>query len=58
MSISREDCHENARLCTELAKTAVTPEHAQVLRNFAKQWLKLARELEGTDTVLIPKPLS
>ena len=47
MRISPEHCHENARLCVELAKTADTPKHSQVLRNLAKQWLRLAFELAG-----------
>jgi hypothetical protein len=42
----RTEGRENAARCAELAKTAGSPEHALVLLNLAKQWLKLAAERE------------
>jgi len=42
MSVSPKDCRKNALICEDLAQRATKPEHAQVLRNLAKQWLKMA----------------
>ena len=36
----------------ELAQTADTPEHARILLNLAKQWLKLAAQLERAEAAL------
>jgi hypothetical protein len=41
-----KECRQHALRCTELAKKADSPERAQVFRNLAQQWLKLAIELE------------
>jgi len=41
-----KDCRRHAARCEELADTADTPEQARILRNLAKQWLKLAADLE------------
>jgi hypothetical protein len=50
---------DNALLCTELAEKADRPEGAQVFRNLAKQWLKMAIELERAQRLrdeFEPKP--
>jgi hypothetical protein len=41
-----KECREHALHCTELAKKADSPERARVFRSLAKQWLKLAADLE------------
>jgi hypothetical protein len=41
-----------AARCEELAKTAEKPQHARVLRNLSKQWVKLADELERAQRFL------
>jgi hypothetical protein len=46
MPCDPKQCRENAARCEELAKTALSPEHARVLLTLAKQWLKLAAEQE------------
>lgn len=47
-----------AARCDELAKTADKPEHARVLRNLSKQWVKLADELERAQRFLNDRPPS
>jgi hypothetical protein len=46
MPCDPKQCRENAARCEELAKTARNFDHARVLLNLAKQWLKLAAEQE------------
>jgi hypothetical protein len=46
------ECRAHAARCEELAQTANTPEHAQILRNLAKQWLKLAAQLERAQPIM------
>jgi hypothetical protein len=41
-----QECRENALRCTELAETTQSPAQAQLFSNLAKQWMKLAVELE------------
>jgi hypothetical protein len=41
-----KECRQHALRCTELAEQAQSPERAKLFRNLAKQWLKLAIELE------------
>jgi hypothetical protein len=38
--------YQNADSCRQLAKTAITPEHAAMLENMAQTWESLARERE------------
>jgi len=40
------ECRARATRCEELAKTAENPEHARVLTHLARQWLRLALQLE------------
>jgi hypothetical protein len=54
-----EECRQHALRCTELAEQADSPERAKVFRNLAKQWLKMAIELERAYALrdeLQPKP--
>jgi hypothetical protein len=44
MPTDPRECRAHAARCEELAQTADTPEHARILLNLAKQWLKLALE--------------
>jgi hypothetical protein len=46
MPCDPKQCRENAVRCEELAKTAGSPEHARVLLDLAKQWLKVAAQQE------------
>jgi hypothetical protein len=41
-----KECRQHALRCTERAESAESSERAQVFRNLAKQWLKMAAELE------------
>jgi hypothetical protein len=41
-----KECRAHAARCEELAKTAERPEHARVLTHLARQWLRLALQLE------------
>jgi len=50
--LNPKDCRDNAARCTELAKTAESPEQAKVFRDLAKQWLKLAADLERAQVLL------
>jgi hypothetical protein len=54
MPCDPKQCRENAVLCGKLAKTAGSPEHARVLLNLAKQWLKLAAEQERVRSSTLP----
>jgi hypothetical protein len=47
-----KECRQHALRCEELAQRADTPSRAQVFRNLAKQWLKLAIELERAHALL------
>jgi len=47
-----KECRAYAARCEELAQTADTPEHARILLNLAKEWLKLAAQLERSQAVL------
>jgi hypothetical protein len=54
-----KECRLHALRCTELAKKPDSPERAQVFRNLAQQWLKLAIELEHAQALrdeFEPKP--
>jgi len=42
----------HAARCEELAKTADTPEHTRILLNLAKQWRRLADQLDYTQAAL------
>ena len=46
------ECRAHAARCEELAKMAENPEHARVLTNLARQWLRLALQLERAQAVL------
>jgi hypothetical protein len=52
MPTDPKECRAHAARCEELAKTADTPEHARILLNLAKQWLKLAAQLERAEVAL------
>jgi hypothetical protein len=52
MPTDPRECHAHAARCEELAQTADTPEHARILLNLAKQWLKLAAQLERAEVAL------
>ena len=41
-----KECRAHATRCEELAKTVENPEHARVLTHLARQWLRLALQLE------------
>ena len=41
-----KECRQHALQCTELAERAESFERAQAFRNLAKQWLRMAAELE------------
>jgi hypothetical protein len=47
-----KDCRRNALYCEELAKSTSNPERARVFKNLAKQWLKLALEMERAQAFL------
>jgi len=47
-----KECRDRAARCEELAKIAENPEHARVLANLARQWLRLALQLERAQAVL------
>ena len=47
-----KECRAHAARCEELAKTAEKPEHVRVLLNLARQWLRLALQLERAQAVL------
>ena len=40
------ECRARAARCEELAKTAENPEHTRVLTHLARQWMRLALQLE------------
>ena len=46
------ECRAHAARCEELAKMAENPEHARVLTHLARQWLRLALQLERAQAVL------
>lgn len=46
-----QECRENALWCTELAETTQSPAQAQLFSNLAKQWMKLAVELEHAESL-------
>jgi hypothetical protein len=46
------ECRAHAARCEELAKMAENPEHARVLIHLARQWLRLALQLERAQAVL------
>jgi hypothetical protein len=46
-----QECRENALRCTELAETTQSPAQAQIFSNLAKQWMKLAVELEHAENL-------
>jgi hypothetical protein len=46
------ECRAHAARCEELAKTAETPEQARILVNLARQWVRLALQLERAQAVL------
>lgn len=47
-----KECRAHAARCEELAKTAENPEHARILTHLARQWLRLAQQLERAQAVL------
>lgn len=47
-----KECRAHAARCEELAKAAENPEHARILVNLARQWLRLALQLERAQGVL------
>jgi hypothetical protein len=47
-----KECRKHALTCTQLAEKADSPARAQVFKNLAKQWLKLALELERVEGLL------
>ena len=47
-----KECRAHAARCEELAKTAENPEHARTLTSLARQWLRLALQLERAQAVL------
>ena len=47
-----KECREHALECMELARTARTPEHKQLLTNLAQSWLNVAAEIERTKALL------
>ena len=47
-----KECRAHAARCEKLAETADTPAHARILLNLAKQWLKLAHQLERAQAAL------
>jgi len=47
-----KECRERALECVELARTANTPEHKQLLTNLAQSWIKLAVEIERENALL------
>jgi hypothetical protein len=46
-----KECRENALRCTELAHRSQNPEPAELFSNLAKQWVKLAVELEHAEAL-------
>ena len=46
------ECRERALECMELAHTARTPEHKQLLTNLAQSWLNFAVEIERANALL------
>jgi len=46
------ECRAHAARCEELAKTADTPEQARTLLNLAKQWRRLADQLERAQPIM------
>lgn len=54
-----KECRQHALHCAELAEKAQSPERAKVFQNLAKQWLKMAVELERAHALrdeFQPKP--
>jgi hypothetical protein len=47
-----KECRAHAARCEELAKTAENPEHTRILMHLARQWLRLALQLERAQAVL------
>jgi hypothetical protein len=47
-----KECREHALHCDRLAQEANTRAQAEVFRNLARQWLKLAIELERAHALL------
>jgi len=46
------ECREHAMECMELARTAQTPEHKQLLTGLAQSWLNFAAEIERAQVLL------
>jgi len=43
------ECRKHADWCTELAKGAANPKMAATLKDLARQWLKLASDIEAAE---------
>jgi len=59
MAIDPKECRENALRCTDLAERTEIPARAQLFRGLAKQWLRMAIELERAEALreeYEPKP--
>jgi hypothetical protein len=46
VAIASKECRENALRCRELAERAQRSTQAQIFSNLAKQWVRLAIQLE------------
>ena len=47
-----KECRQHALTCAELAEKADSPARAQIFKNLANQWLKLAVELERAQALM------
>jgi len=47
-----KECRQHALTCAELAEKADSPARAQIFKNLASQWLKLAVELERAQALM------
>ena len=52
MSGNPAKCRQHALDCAELAEHATTPKARQTFLNLSETWLRLARELDGTQGFL------
>lgn len=52
MSGDPKGCRQHALDCAELAEHATTPKARQTFLNLSETWLRLARELDGTQGFL------
>ena len=54
MSGNPNEYRKNALRCSDLARTAKTPELTTLLIGLSKTWTKMAREFEGSQTKTMP----